>query len=95
MVSIYLRDGFHHIKVNEAFRDYLGFKCQIDRVEKYCRYTVCPFGLCDVPWLFTKILSPLKKHWRSNRLAVAIYLDDTFRISNTYKEAKDAGVHKT
>jgi len=37
---------------------------------------VLPFGLSSAPYVFTKVLKPLKKHWRIQGLYIAIFLDD-------------------
>ena len=55
MIGWDLRDGYHHILIHPEFRDYLGFKIFMDGKETYCRYVVGPFGLRDLPWLFSKI----------------------------------------
>ena len=59
-----LRDGYHHILINEKFREYLGFKLTLDGKNVYCRYKVGPFGLRDLPWLFSKFFRVLVKRWR-------------------------------
>lgn len=32
-----LKDGYHHILIHKDFRDYLGFKLELDGVIVYCR----------------------------------------------------------
>ena len=34
------------------------------------------FGLSTAPYLFTKLLKPLEKHWRLQGICIAIFLDD-------------------
>ena len=50
--------------INETFQSYLGFSWKIDGKVRHFVFTVLPFGLNSVPFLFTKIFRPLVKHWR-------------------------------
>ena len=34
------------------------------------------FGLSTAPYVFTKLLKPLEKHWRLQGISIAIFLDD-------------------
>ena len=45
-------------------------------------FTVLPFGLSTAPYIFTKLLKPLEKHWRiqGTRKAVAVFLKDGWAI---------------
>ena len=76
MFSFDLRDGYHHIKIRENFKTYLGFQLPINGVPTYFQYVVGCFGLADLPWLFTKIYRPLVKHWRSAGIPAIMFLDD-------------------
>ena len=46
-------------------------------------FTVLPFGLSSAPYIFTKLLRPLVKHWRSQGVRVVVYLDDGFDVEST------------
>ena len=78
LFSFDLKDGYHHILIDPTFRDYLGFKFEWKGKIYYARYIVAPFGLRDVPYLFTKILRPLVNHWRRSGMKICLYLDDGF-----------------
>ena len=39
-----------------------------------------PLGLSSAPYVFTKVLKPLKKYWRIQGLCIAIFLDDGWAI---------------
>ncbi len=39
-------------------------------------FTVLPFGLSSACYIFTKLLRPLVRYWRSQGLRVVVYLDD-------------------
>ena len=47
---------------------------------KFYVLTVLPFGLSSSPHVFTKILKPLKKHWRHQGICIAVFLDDGWGI---------------
>ena len=74
--SFDMKDGYHHILINKEFRKYLGFKFVHKGKILYAQFKVAPFGLRDVPYIFTKTLRPLVKHWRSHGIKCCMYLDD-------------------
>ena len=39
-------------------------------------FTVLPFGLATACYVFTKIVRPLVRYWRSQSLRAVVYLDD-------------------
>ena len=47
---------------------------------KFYAFTVLPFGLSSAPYVFTKILKPLEKHWKHQSICVAVFLDDGWGI---------------
>ena len=40
------------------------------------RFVVLPFGLSSAPYVFTKMMRPLVRLWRSKGLKAVVYLDD-------------------
>ena len=46
-------------------------------------FTVLPFDLSSAPYIFTKLLRPLVKHWRSQGIHTVVYLDDSFDVEST------------
>ena len=76
MYSFDLRDGYHHIKIHQDFKTYLGFSLIVNGKLTYFQYAVGCFGLADLPWLFTKIYRPLVRHWRSLSIPGIMFLDD-------------------
>ena len=93
MISFDLKDGYHHIAIHEDFKDYLGFSFLREGKVVYARFLVAPFGLRDVPYLFTKMLRPLVAHWRRVGLECCVYLDDGFSCSQSKGQAIEASVH--
>ena len=48
----------------------------MDKEKKYYVFTVLPFGLASACYAFTKLMSPLIRHWSGQGIQVVIYLDD-------------------
>ncbi len=66
MFSFDLKSGYHHVEIYEQ--------------TKYYKFTVLPFGLSTVPYIFTKLLKPLEKHWLYLGIRIAVFLDDGWGI---------------
>ena len=49
-----------------------------------------PFGLATAPYVFTKLLRPLVKKWRSQGLRVVIYVDDGICVARSVELAARA-----
>ena len=47
-----------------------------------------PFGLSSAPYIFTKLLKPIVKKWRSQGNSIVIFLDDGLGAGRTYTLAK-------
>jgi len=54
----------------------LGFSWVFKGVTKYFKFTVLPFGLSLGPYIFSKVMRPLVKYWRSKAPSIVVYLDD-------------------
>ena len=85
-----LKDGYHQIRVHKDFKKYLGFKIEHEGKVKYGYYTVFPFGLRDIPYLFTKIFRVLIRHWRGSGLLCLKFLDDGICFSSSKDKAQEA-----
>lgn len=72
LISIDLKDGFHHIPVNEKFRTYLGFLWN----NKYYLWNVLPFGLNISPYFFNKTVRCVTSYLREKQLRVNFWVDD-------------------
>uniref|UniRef100_A0A1X7UTU3 CCHC-type domain-containing protein n=1 Tax=Amphimedon queenslandica TaxID=400682 RepID=A0A1X7UTU3_AMPQE len=72
-----LKSGYHHIDIYRDFQQYLGFQWE----GEYFPFTVLPFGLSTACYVFTKVLRPLVKYWRSNGIKALLYIDDGIIIS--------------
>ena len=78
MFTFDLKSGYHHIEIYPEHQTYLGFAWEFgnSNITKYYKFTVLPFGLSTAPYIFTKMLKPLQKHWRYQGICLALFLDD-------------------
>jgi len=76
LVSFDLKKGYHHIEINSKFRQFLGFSWKFSNKEYFFSFNVLPFGLSTAPFIFTKLLRPLVRKWRSEGIKIVLYLDD-------------------
>ena len=51
----------------------------------FCIFTVLPFGLTSAPFIFTKVMRCLVKHWRINAIRIACFLDHGLGVASSYK----------
>ena len=56
------------------------------------QFSVLPFGLSSAPYLFTKLLKPLVKKWRSEAKSIVVYLDDGLGTAADMNKAKIASL---
>ncbi|CAB3990422.1 Hypothetical predicted protein [Paramuricea clavata] len=54
---------------------------------QYFIFRVLPFGLSTAPLVFTKILKPVLRHWRSSGKRVCMFLDDGLGGSSSLQSA--------
>lgn len=73
-----LKSGYHHIDIHKDFQKYLGFQWE----GQYFVFTVLPFGLATACYVFTKVLRPLVKFWRSKGLRTVLNIDDGIIVSH-------------
>ena len=71
-----LKSGYHHVDIFEDHQTYLGFSWKFNNITRFFVFTVLPFGLSSAPYIFTKLLIPLKKKWRSQGITNYIFIDD-------------------
>ena len=72
MVTLDLKNGFHHIPINKADQEYLGFSFR----GKLYKWTVLPFGLKISPYVFCKTIRAVIAYLRSENLRIVAYMDD-------------------
>ena len=76
LVNFDLKSGYHHLDMFPDHQKYLGFAWKMNGVIKFYKFTVLPFGLSSACNIFTKLLRPLVKYWRSRSIKIIMYLDD-------------------
>jgi hypothetical protein len=91
MCSFDLKSGYHHVNIFPDHTEYLSFAWRFqDGTTRYFSFLVLPFGLSTAPYIFTKFLRPLVKHWRSKGIFMVLYLDDGWIRGSSYEECKYA-----
>ena len=76
--SFDITQGYHHIEMHPDFHIYLGFSWVIDGKVRFFMFVVLPFGLTSAPYIFTKVVRGLVKHWRGQGIKICVYIDDGF-----------------
>ena len=84
MFSFDLKSGYHHVDVAQQYRKYLGFEWG----GVTYTFVVLPFGLSSAPYVFTKMMRPLVRLWRSKGIKAIVYLDDGIVSSQNESSAK-------
>ena len=80
--SFDIKSGYH-VEIYPTHQRFLGFSWVFNGVRKYFKFVVLPFGLSTGRYIFTKVMRPLAKHWRSQALRIVVYLDDGLRVCGT------------
>ena len=71
-----LKSGYHHLGIFPPHQKYLGFSWKFGDKVEYFMFRVLPFGLSSACNIFTKLLRPIVKKWRTEGMKVVMYLDD-------------------
>ena len=85
-ITFDLKSGYHHVDIHDDCWSYLGFSWGSGPNKKYFMFKVLPFGLASACYVFTKLLRPLVKRWRSMGLRCIVYIDDGICASMTKVE---------
>ena len=81
--SFDIKSGYHHVEIYSTHQRFLGFSWVFNGVRKYFKLVVLAFGLSTGPYIFTKVMRPLVKHWRTQALRIVVYLDDGLGVCVT------------
>ena len=84
-ISFDLKSGYHHVDIHKDCWPYLGFPSGSGSEKKCFTFKVLLFGLASACYVFTKLLRPLVKCWRSMglRCIVYSYIDDCICASES------------
>ena len=89
MFSFDLKSGYHHVEIFPGHRQYLSFSWNFSSgVTRYFQFSVLPFGLSSAPYLFTKLLKPLVKKWRTEGKSIVVFLDDGLGAAADHTKAR-------
>lgn len=80
MFKFDLKSGYYHVNIHESFYKFLGFSWFYRGKLRFFVFKVLPFGLSSAPYVFTKLLRPLVKYWRTAGIHIIVYLDDGWGI---------------
>jgi len=84
MIKFDLRSGYHHVNIHPDHQKYLGFLWSFNGRPRYFVFRCLPFGLSVAGHVFSKVLRPLVKHWRSQAYRMVVYLDDGWGFSESF-----------
>ena len=89
MFTIYLKSAYDHVETFSDHRPYLSFAWAFssDR-SRYFHFSVLLFALSSAPYLFTKLLKPLVKKWRSEGKPIVVFLDHGLGAAPNHIKAK-------
>ena len=79
-----LKSGYHHVDIHKQSQPFLGFAWN----QAYYVFTVLPFGLSTACYVFTKLMRPLIRLWRSKGNKCVVYLDDGIIAANGRSKAQ-------
>lgn len=89
MFSFDIKSGYHHVDIFPDDWQFLGFSWVFNGALKYFLFSVLPFGLSTGPYIFTKIMRPLVKHWRSKAYKIVVYLDDGLSVCPCFASCEE------
>ena len=93
MFTFDLKSGHHHVEIFPEHRKYLSFAWTFSSGHtRIFQFSVLPFGLSSASYLFTKLLKPLVKKWRSEAKSIVVYLDDGPGAAANKNKAKIASL---
>ena len=84
-----VKSGYHHIKIFVSDQQFLGFAWVFEGITKYFQFTVIPFGLSVGPYIFSEVMRPLGKYWRSKAISIVVYLDDGISAAQSFSKCEE------
>ena len=85
-------DFYHHVDSHtDYYCKFFGFEWTFENGRKrFFKFLVLPFGLATACYIFTKLLRPLVKNWRSLGIKSEVYLDDGISGHSSYERSQVA-----
>ena len=84
-IKLDLKDAYLHLHLARWVVKYFGFALG----KRIFAFLVLPFGLSPAPWLFTRVLRPVKKALRRLGIRISSFLDDFLILARSRQEALD------
>jgi hypothetical protein len=88
MFKFDLSSGYHHVSIHKDYQKYLGFSWKFKNTVKYFMFCALPFGLSSAGHVFSKVLRPMVKYWRSQGHRIILYLHDGWGIESNFNTCK-------
>lgn len=90
MASIDLKESYLLVPIHPSYHKYLRFQIESNNSALLTyEFKAMPYGLCDGPRIFTKIMKEVVKHLRLNGFTSVAYLDDLLLIGADLAECKN------
>lgn len=83
LTKLDVKDAFLHIPIHVAHRDFFRFRWK----RRHFRFKVMPFGYCDSPRIFTKVMKCVMETLRQRGVRCVAYLDDILIIASSREES--------
>ena len=80
-----IRQGYHHIDIYKPYQKFHGFSWEGGWKTCYFAFTILPFEQTSAPFIFTKAMRYLIKHWTVNGIRIVCFLDDCLGVASSYK----------
>ena len=84
-VKLDLKEAYWHLFLALHVIKYFGFALG----RRIFAFLVLPFGLSPAPWLFTRVMKPVKKALRRLGVRISSFLDDFLILARSRQEALD------
>lgn len=82
MAKIDLKDAYLMIPLDESSTKFFRFLFE----DEFYEFLVTPFGFCEAPRIFTKLMKVAVNFLRQKGFTIVVYLDDILCIGSTYDE---------
>ena len=74
LYKFYINQGYHYFEIDDNYQKYLGFSRKIDGKISYFMFTVLPFSLSSIPFIFTKVMRCPAKFLEKERYKKFAYI---------------------